>query len=47
MAGKCDLKRRGMRPSSYTVKLQPGYPFSGPAFVTRLGIEFSLAAIQV
>jgi len=37
MAGKRELKRRGMRPSSDTVKLQPGYPFSWPAFVTEAG----------
>ena len=35
MAGKHDFKRRGMRPSSDTIKLQPRYPFSGPAFVTE------------
>jgi len=37
MAGEHDLKRTGMRPSSDTIKLQPGYPFSGPAFVTEGG----------
>lgn len=35
--GKHNMKRRGMKPSSNTIKLHPGYPFSGPAFVIKAG----------
>lgn len=37
MTGKHDIKRRGMKPSSDTIKLHPGYLFSAPAFVIEAG----------